>query len=317
MIRTVTNTTSSSEPTFSVVIPSYNNVETIGSAIRSVLNQTRSDFELIVVDDRSTDATSEVVRSFLTNERITLVTRDENGGESAARNTGIARAQGKYVCFLDSDDLWLPRYLETMARTLEAHPGASVAYTDAWVLYDGIGRILRQTAMDSFRPPVTPSDPTDFLRALLEYSNFVYYSVTIRRQTLQEIGGYDETLPGSPDYELWLRLSAAGHAFAPCGEILAIYRRRPGQLTADPAHVRRALPEILQLVIDEYDVSEDIRVLARRLAQEHAHTSMEEPRQRRRLPLVSGPGGALARLRWFYLRPPAEIRAAFPRLNEI
>jgi hypothetical protein len=310
-------TTAADVPTFSVVIPAYNSAETIGSTIRSVQRQTRSDFEIIVVDDVSTDATPSVVQEFLADERITLATRDRNGGESAARNTGIARARGRYVCLLDSDDLWLPRYLEVMARTLDADPGAAVAYTDAWVLYDRLRRIYRQPAMAAWRPPVTPTDPEGFLRALLEYGNFVYCSTTVRRHVLLEVGGYDETLPGSPDYELWLRLSAAGHAFVDSGEILAIYRRRPGQLTADPGHVRRAVPEILRLVVTTYDIPDDVRALAQQRLAERLRAPTDEPAQRWRPPLVSGPDGVLARLRGLYFRPPASVREAFPDLHEV
>lgn len=306
-------------PTFSVVIPSYNCAQTIGSAIRSVLDQTRSDFELIVVDDRSTDATRDVAHTYLDDERVTLVTREQNGGESAARNSGIARAGGRYVSFLDSDDLWLPRYLEVMSRTLESNPAAAVAYTDAWVLYDGSRRILRRTAMAAWRPPSPPADPAAFLRALFEYGNFVYNATTIRRDVLLAVGGYNEALPGSPDYELWLRLAAAGHGFVDSGEILAVYRRRAGQLTDDPGHVRRAVPEILRLVIAEYDLPEDVRALARQSLEQHERALDELPqrRRRRRLPLVSGPKGTLARLRWFYVRPPASVREAFPDLDEV
>ena len=304
-------------PTFSVVIPSYNSAQTIGSAIRSVLAQTRSDFELIVADDRSTDDSREVVTAFLGDERVTLVTRDVNGGQSAARNTGIARARGEYVCFLDSDDVWLPRYLDEMAVSLEANSDASVAYTDAWVLYDGIGRILRRTAMETYRPPATPPHPLAFLRALLEYGNFVYYSVAARRQALLDAGGYNEALRGGPDYELWLRLSATGHTFVRCEEVLAIYRRREGQLTSDPAWSDRAMAATFRLVADQYSVPADIRALALRRAEEHARRQEEPTGRRRRLPLISGPEGKVARLRWFRVRPPRSVREAFPSLTDI
>jgi hypothetical protein len=313
----VEDPTAARVPTFSVIIPSYNNPDTIGSAIRSVLRQTVSDFELIVVDDASTDATPQVIEGFLVDERVTLVTRDVNGGQSAARNTGIARARGTFVCLLDSDDLWLPAYLEMMGKTLAATPRAAVAYTDAWVLYDGIRRILRRTAMEAYRPPVTPVDPAAFLLALLEYGNFVYYSITARRDALQEVGGYDEALRGAPDYELWLRLCAAGHAFVPCSETLGIYRRRQGQLTADADFKAQASAKIFQVVLEEHDLSDEARRLASRRAQEYERAATRGPGRRRRLPIVSGPDGALARLRWFYRRPPASVRDAFPNLNEI
>jgi glycosyltransferase involved in cell wall biosynthesis len=313
----VEDTSMARVPTFSVVIPSFNNAATIGSAIRSVLRQTRSDFELIVVDDASTDATRHLVEGFLDDERVTLVTRDVNGGQSAARNTGITRARGTFVCFLDSDDLWLPAYLEMMAKTLETTPHAAVAYTDAWVLYDGLGRILRRTAMEAYRPSVTPVDPAAFLLALLEYGNFVYYSITARRDALQGVGGYDEALRGAPDYELWLRLCAAGHLFVRCSETLGIYRRRQGQLTGDAEFKARASAKIFQVVLEEHDLSEEARRIASRRAAEYERAATLGPSSRRRLPIFSGPDGALARLRWFYRRPPASVRDAFPNLNEI
>src|SRR4051812_28108863 len=106
------------EPTFSVAIPAYNAAATIAPALRSVLAQTRGDFEAIVVDDGSTDATAEAVGPFLEDGRITLV-QQENRGLSGARNTALASARGRYVSLLDSDDLWLPHYLERMGEALD------------------------------------------------------------------------------------------------------------------------------------------------------------------------------------------------------
>jgi len=152
---------------FSIAMPAYNTGKTIDAAIESVLRQTRGDFELIVVDDGSTDDTVARVERYLGDARISLV-RQSNAGPSAARNTAIAQAVGEYVSFLDSDDLWLPRYLEVMGATLEANPRAAAAFTDAWVLNDEIKRIARSTVMAPWQPPTIPTEPSMFLRALLE-----------------------------------------------------------------------------------------------------------------------------------------------------
>jgi glycosyltransferase involved in cell wall biosynthesis len=143
-------------PTFSIVMPAYNTAQTIGAAIKSVLAQTRGDFELIVVNDGSTDGTAAQVEPYLSDGRVRLISQP-NSGQARARNAAIEVARGTYVSLLDSDDLWLPRYLDVMAATLGADPAAAVAYTDAWVLDDELRRIARQTAMSSNQPTFRPA----------------------------------------------------------------------------------------------------------------------------------------------------------------
>jgi glycosyltransferase involved in cell wall biosynthesis len=304
---------------FSIVMPAYNSEATIDAAIESVLRQTRRDFELIVVDDGSTDNTVARVERYLGTGRIKLITQP-HVGSSAARNAAIAESVGEYVSLLDSDDVWLPPYLEAMGETLNANPQAAVAFADAWVLNDDIKKIERRTAMSAWRPSTDPSEPAAFLRALLEHGNFVYGSATVRRSVLVDVGGFREALPACLDYELWLRIAANGYRFIRCPEILAVYRRRAGQITSNPARMERALSEVFRIVAEEYGVTDEIRALALRLMQE------QEPRigkaqQRRRSsrlpPAAFRLYRPLWRLRWFYLRPPAEVREAFPNIDVI
>jgi cellulose synthase/poly-beta-1,6-N-acetylglucosamine synthase-like glycosyltransferase len=305
--------------TFSIVMPSYNTEATIDAAIRSVLSQTRGDFELIVADDGSTDGTASRIERFLEDGRIQLI-RAPHRGPAAARNAAVAESVGEYVCFLDSDDLWLPVYLEVMWATLQAHPNASVAFTDAWVLFDAVKKIGRRTAMAEYRPSSIPDAPAAFLRALLEDGNFVYYSAMVRRRALEAAGVFNESLRGPEDYELWLRIAAHGCSFVHCEQVLAVYRRRPGQITADPGTIDRALPEVYRLIVDEYDVDESIRSVATREAQLLAERGSAAP-SRGRARLNSGPlarpYSALSHLRWFYRRPPESVRQAFPNLDEV
>jgi glycosyltransferase involved in cell wall biosynthesis len=302
----------SSTPTFSVVMPAYNTSRTIGTAIESVLAQTRQDFELIVVDDGSTDDTRDRIEPYLRDQRVRVICQ-RNLGPVAARNAAIVAARGHFVSLLDSDDVWLPRYLDVMATTLEADAEAAVAYTDAWVLDDETRRIARATATSPFHPPTAPTEPQQFLRALLELGNFIFVGATIRLAALADVGPFRVGLEAGEDYELWLRLAARGYRFARCSEILVIYRRRPGQLSAQVERMRRAGREVMRIVEEEYAVSDDIRVLAREgLALARAFRT----RPPTRVPhLLRRPYEAVSRLRHFYVRPPREVRAAFSDLR--
>jgi teichuronic acid biosynthesis glycosyltransferase TuaG len=304
-------------PTFTVVMPAYNAASTIQQAIRSVLAQTRPDFELIVVDDGSTDETAERIRVFESDARIEIISQ-RNLGLAAARNIAIERARGRFVSMLDSDDLWLPSFLEVMAEVLDREPEAGFAYTDAWVLEDSTRRIHRPSAMAYQDPPdPPPRDARGFLAELVQ-RNFVFTSTTVRRSALEEVGGYRESLIASEDYELWLRIVARGYRAIRVPGLLAVYRRKPGTLSTNKANMVSSEREVLRIVVDEYDVPAEIRDLARkRMRILDAWLSSDKQglslRYRFRAVLIS-----LKRLLlgpWLYYRtPPAEITAAFPDL---
>jgi glycosyltransferase involved in cell wall biosynthesis len=305
-------------PTFSVLTPAYNAEATIASAVSSVLRQTRSDFELIIVDDGSTDATTSRIEPFLRDSRIRLLSQ-ANQGPSAARNTAIADARGKYVSLLDSDDLWLPHYLETMGAALDADASAGVAYTDsAWILDNSSGRIRRVSRVEAVSPsaPSNAIHPQQFLRALLEFGNFVFVGATIRRSVLSDVGLFRLGVEGSEDYEMWLRIAARGHRFVRCPSRLVIYRERPGQLSSDRRSMLTTTEREYRIVAEEYDVEDDIRELARQRMREKARLlSILESRQSRPIPRpFRRPYEALSRVRNFYFRPPGEIRGVLSEL---
>jgi glycosyltransferase involved in cell wall biosynthesis len=228
-------------PRLSVVIPAYNAATTIRAAVASTLRQTRPVLEVIVVDDGSADATADVV-SAIGDSRIRLVSR-ANGGPSAARNTGIAEARGDLVAFLDSDDLWLPGYAEraTAALSSAAHPG--FAYTDAYVFDTGRGQVKQGSAMDAIVPP--PPDRESFLIALLR-RNFVFTSATVPARVLAAVGGYDEALTLSEEYDLWLRILVAGFDPVWMGGLLAVYRLHPGQASHQALGLRQGSARVYQ-----------------------------------------------------------------------
>src|SRR2546430_3854957 len=119
------------EPAFTFVLAAYNEEDYVGDAIGSVLSQTREDFELMVVDDGSADATAEVVRGFESDPRLTLISQ-ENRGLAASLNRGIRAGSAPYASLIDADDLWMPSYLEKLGEALDHHAEAGFAYTTAW-----------------------------------------------------------------------------------------------------------------------------------------------------------------------------------------
>lgn len=181
----------------SVVIPTHNRAFIIGDAIRSVLEQTFQDFEIIIVDDASTDSTEEVVRSFQ-DERISYVKLDGKIGASAARNVGIRTAKSEYVAFLDSDDLWLPDKLEKQLEVFkDGNTKLGVVYTRwIWVpRYLGVepGKTFRGDVHRYFLTNV-PTGPCTI-------------TLLCKKNYLALVGGFDERFPAMQEYELHLRLS--------------------------------------------------------------------------------------------------------------
>ena len=162
-------------PLFSVVLPVYNRANLLGDALRSVLAQTEQDFEIVVVDDGSTDNPSRVVEA-IGDPRIEFV-RHENRGGGAARNTGIDKARGRFVAFLDSDDRFLPHHLATMRRLLESAPGAA-GY--ARILVDrGEGRVI-------LKPPRAIREDEDMAIYLLCDRGFVPTSTIVVERSLAQ-----------------------------------------------------------------------------------------------------------------------------------
>jgi glycosyltransferase involved in cell wall biosynthesis len=183
-------------PLISVVIPAHNRADLARRAIASVLAQDFRDFEIIFVDDGSTDGTPALAGEF--GCAITWIRR-ENGGVSAARNTGIRAARGSHIAFLDSDDQWLPGKLRAHAEYIREHPEVRIHQAEEiWVR---AGR--RVNPMKKHRKP----EGDIFMRAL-ELCLVSPSAVIMRRDLFDEYGMFDEDLPGCEDYDMWLRGSA-------------------------------------------------------------------------------------------------------------
>lgn len=182
----------------SVIIPTYNYAHYIEEAIDSVLAQTYKDYEIIVVDDGSTDNTKEVVSKY--GPKIKYIYQ-ENQGLSAARNTGIKNSNGEYIAILDSDDLWLPWKIEKQMKLFEANSGVGLVYSDGFAFgEEGVfDDFLFEENMNFYRGRV-------FDKLLL--NNFIPCpSALVKRDCFNKVGLFDTSLDACEDWDMWLRIS--------------------------------------------------------------------------------------------------------------
>jgi glycosyltransferase involved in cell wall biosynthesis len=207
----------------SVIIPAYNVAPYIAEALESLFAQTMPDFEAIVINDGSTDEIEAALQPY--RDRIIYI-KQKNSGVMAARNAGLRAARGRYIALLDGDDLWAPRFLETLVGALEADPGLSVAFPNA--IFLGSPNFAGRLHQDVF--PV--AEPVTFDRVLRRECH-IFGSLVIRREALDDVGMFDESLKGqgAEDLELWLRMLQRGHRFNFTTESLAKYRWRQDSLT--------------------------------------------------------------------------------------
>jgi glycosyltransferase involved in cell wall biosynthesis len=185
----------SKDPTVSVILPTYNRGWVLGEAIDSVLAQDFTDFELIVVDDGSTDDTGQLLDAY---DQDLIVLRQSNQGVSAARNRGIAAAGGRLVAFLDSDDLWLPGKLTRQVAFFNSNPAAVINQTEEIWIRNGV-RVNPKTRHHKLSGMIFEQS---LALCLVSPS-----AVMIKRTLFDEVGLFDEGLPACEDYDLWLRIS--------------------------------------------------------------------------------------------------------------
>lgn len=221
-------------PTSSIIIPAFQTADLIPETLASVARQTRTDFEVIIVDDGSTDRLKEAVAPFLADPRFRIYHFD-NAGPTVARNRGIERARGRCLSFLDSDDHMEPTYLEEMIAALDRVPGTSVACCDARMfgVPDREGRLLSE---------FEPMDAEPTLKNVLAGRFLVYTGATMVTEHVRAVGGFSMEMPAAEDFDLWIRLLMRGGRFVHVAKPLARYRRRAGSLSNTPTkmHLGRA-----------------------------------------------------------------------------
>lgn len=216
------------EPAVSVVIPAYNAAWCIRRAVDSVLAQTFRDFELIVVDDGSTDDTAAILRTYCGSLRMVS---QPNGGMSSARNAGIREARGRYVAFLDSDDRWLPNKLARQVALMTTQPNLAFCCATA-MLENPDGNPVGAWACNSSRR-ATVADVFASHATVAGGAS----SVLAKRELVQALGGFDETLFGAEDTDLWIRLAALG-SFDCIAEPMVVVLKRPGSASRNRQRMR-------------------------------------------------------------------------------
>ncbi len=229
-----------SSPRFSVLLPAHNAASTIGAAIDSALNQSFGDFELIVVDDGSTDNTPRILE-VVTDTRVRVITQPASGTPAGARNRGLTEVRGDYIAFLDADDVWHANKLERVEAVLSADPEADVVSHAVRLIRAEVEVGARCFSLE---PVVSVADQ------LLYRGNFLAMSATVVRTALvREVGGFvaDPDRPIAEDLELWIRLAETGARFELLPDVLADYALGAG-ISSDHA---RALENTFA-VLDPY-----------------------------------------------------------------
>lgn len=209
-------------PRVSVITPTFNRARFIEESVASVLAQTAKSFELLIVDDGSTDNTREVLEPYFVDRRVKYFYQ-ENQGQSVARNRGLAESRGQYICFIDSDDAWEANKLERQLKFMDENPDVDVVYGDIITMDERSKEVGREN-MRRFSGKITG----ELLR-----DNFVSISTAMmRRHCFEQMGGFDEYDRLAEDYDLWLRYSTRFY-FHYLPEYLSRYRVMADQISSD------------------------------------------------------------------------------------
>jgi glycosyltransferase involved in cell wall biosynthesis len=222
-------------PRVTVLLPVHNDRRFVGRAVASILAQTFRDFELVVLNDASTDGSMDVVEGFR-DARLRIVRNASNIGLARTLNVGLAAAEGELVARMDADDISEPTRFERQVAFLDANPAVALVGTWArWIDEDD-------------RPFTTirfPTDAAEIERSLLEENCIFHPSVMFRRRPIQALGGYSIATPLSQDYDLWLRLSER-HALANLPEFLVRYRIHREQVSFRKIGLQRSVANVMR-----------------------------------------------------------------------
>jgi glycosyltransferase involved in cell wall biosynthesis len=215
-------------PKVSVIIPTYNCAQYLKNAIDSILGQTFQDFEIIVVDDGSTDKTKEEMAVY--NKSVTRVRYifQENRGAGAARNKGIGMAQGEYIAFLDADDVYMPEMLEKAMKFLADNTSSDIVITE-WYLSEA-GLFATKKSKEHVTIEDFPENSEILFETLLKRS-FLNVCMIAKRSDLEATGGFDESLYLGEDADLWRRIVKYKLRIGIIHEPLYVYRKRKNSIT--------------------------------------------------------------------------------------
>lgn len=218
-------------PAVSIVMPAYNVEAFIADALDSVLAQTFTDFEVLVVDDGATDGSRGIAERYAAQDPRVRLFIHENRGLAAARNTALRNSSGHYIALLDSDDLWEPGFLAAQVAILDARPEIDIVTGNAWTLGSWEHGLPAR--------PVPDPRPHPDLFTILGDEYSVFIMSVFRRRVYDTIGGFDELLRTNEDFDFWFRSALAGFRFARNDQPLGHYRRRDDSLSASQVRMLR------------------------------------------------------------------------------
>lgn len=260
--------------TVDVIIPAFNAAKYLPFALESVASQTFTDWQILLVDDGSTDNTAEVVAPFLDRfgTKITYI-KQTNHGLPAARNAAIRASTSEFLALLDADDVWLPCRVAESVKAMEARPRAGLAY-GLVELIDTEGRPI-YTFKGNRKHAEGRIAPFIYMRKI----ELPCPSVTFRRSAVEEVGMFDEEMRATEDRDLWLRIALKYEvAFVP--KVIAHYRISPNSMSADPQRMLRAQ---LHFIRKHYG-SEGCGLIARQVAKARAYKQRAEGLKRLKQP---------------------------------
>ncbi len=233
-------------PLVSIVIPCYNQARFVRQALDSALAQDYDALEVIVVNDGSTDDLATQLERYSAEPRVRVLTQ-ANRGLPAARNRGTAAAHGEYLKFLDADDWLAPAALACQVAAFDAEPSLGLVYCDLQRV-DAHGKPLDAYSVGSARRVLNG----DILPSLLVGGYFTPHTVLVPRRVLDRVGGFDETLGGVADTELWMRIACEGYAARYVPAKLAYYRLHDANMTRDTAQMDAAHRRALDAITTRY-----------------------------------------------------------------
>jgi glycosyltransferase involved in cell wall biosynthesis len=228
----------SESPTVSIITPAYNAARYLTDGVESAIGQTFSNFELIIIDDGSTDDTRAIASRLAERDSRVHVVATDHVGVAAARNLGMSRARGAHFAFLDSDDVWLPDFLAAQMAIFRRLPATDVVTGNAI----NVGGRLDGRPLN---PVGTECRPLSLLE-IVENELVVTIMSVFRRAVFDATGGFDERLARSEDYDFWIRAAHLGFRFVQNPQPLVRYRRRPDSASADELAMYASLIFVLQ-----------------------------------------------------------------------
>ena len=256
----------------SIVMPAYDAEKYVAESIRSVLDQTYSNWELIVVDDGSTDGTGDIVQNFSATDSRIKYFFQQNGGQGKARNTGIENSVGELIAFLDADDLWVSEKLTLQLEAMEK-TNADVVFGDAYIFSED-ETAGGTTTFSAICPDFIYGEHSgnDVFKLLFAYNRIPTLTVLTRKDILQEVALFDEDrkYQNCEDYDLWLKLAKSGAVFFGMKEKLAKYRRHSASMMNNDSRLLKSMTAVVRKHsydsgLDSSDVKRTVRNLYRSL----------------------------------------------------